>query len=518
VLNVTVTQPTAAGQLTVYPDDTAIPAIPSVNFSAVQTVSELVLAPVGLDGAVDLHNASSGTVQLVADVSGYFSGPSVGTAAHAVVNDGNGTCAILATSGVDCWGPNPFGDNGDGTNTPSYAPVPVKGVDGVGLLGNVSSLATDGTGYCAVLTTGGVDCWGEGTEGELGDGSFGGSSVPVAVKGLGGTGTLQHVVALDSFDAYYDDDAYCALSSSGHVDCWGWGPYGQLGNGVYYTTGSEGSDVPVAVEGVAGSGTLGGVASIRAEGENGNTNFCAALTTGHAVCWGQGLAGQLGNGAQANSDVPVTVVGVGGSGALTGVSSLAASPATPATFCAVLSSGGADCWGSLSSYSPTTGYVDSDVPVPVLGAGGTGTLTGVAHLVTVGTDNSFCALLVDGAVTCWLTGEFPADVPGVGGTGTLTGVVSLASSNFYPCAVLSSSGVVCWSEANGTTPPVAVEGLNGVGTLSGVASLNGDIMFAANILCAVLATGGVACWGSNGYLGNGSTSLSSPWPVGVAFS
>jgi len=76
VLNVTVTAPTAAGHITVYADGTARPAATNVSFAAAQTVPNLVVSRVGTNGKVSLANVSGGTVQLVADVSGYYlSGP-----------------------------------------------------------------------------------------------------------------------------------------------------------------------------------------------------------------------------------------------------------------------------------------------------------------------------------------------------------------------------------------------------------------------------------------------------------
>jgi len=72
VVNVTVTGPASPGYVTVYADGTALPATSSLNFVAGQTVPNLVVAPVGADGKVDLYNNSGGTVQLIADVSGYY--------------------------------------------------------------------------------------------------------------------------------------------------------------------------------------------------------------------------------------------------------------------------------------------------------------------------------------------------------------------------------------------------------------------------------------------------------------
>jgi hypothetical protein len=72
VLNVTVTQPQKPGDISVYPDTAGGPPNASnLYFSANETISNLVI--VRLAGSkVDLYNASAGTVQLVADVSGYF--------------------------------------------------------------------------------------------------------------------------------------------------------------------------------------------------------------------------------------------------------------------------------------------------------------------------------------------------------------------------------------------------------------------------------------------------------------
>jgi hypothetical protein len=69
---VTVTQPSAAGFLTVYPDGVGRPGTSSLNFTARETVPNLVIVPVGPDGDVDFYNGSAGSVQVVADVSGWL--------------------------------------------------------------------------------------------------------------------------------------------------------------------------------------------------------------------------------------------------------------------------------------------------------------------------------------------------------------------------------------------------------------------------------------------------------------
>ena len=122
------------------------------------------------------------------------------------------------------------------------------------------SIVSNGSSYCALRTSGGVDCWGYGRYGQLGNGQFYISAKPVAVVSTSGSGTLSGVASLTGEgNGNGSGSSYCALLTSGGVDCWGWGPYGELGNGKFYTSGNSGSAIPVAVVSTSGSGTLSGV-------------------------------------------------------------------------------------------------------------------------------------------------------------------------------------------------------------------------------------------------------------------
>ena len=68
-LNLTVTDPADAGFVTVYPCATR-PFVSSINFTAAQTVSNAVIAPVAADGTVCFE--SSTPTHLVVDVSGWY--------------------------------------------------------------------------------------------------------------------------------------------------------------------------------------------------------------------------------------------------------------------------------------------------------------------------------------------------------------------------------------------------------------------------------------------------------------
>jgi Domain of unknown function (DUF1906) len=70
VLNVTVTNPSAGSFLTVFPDGGAVPSSSNLNFTAGQTIPNLVTVPV-IDGAVDFYN-HTGTVDVIADLFGYY--------------------------------------------------------------------------------------------------------------------------------------------------------------------------------------------------------------------------------------------------------------------------------------------------------------------------------------------------------------------------------------------------------------------------------------------------------------
>jgi hypothetical protein len=77
VLNVTATDTTAASYVTVYPDGGTRPLASNLNFTAGETIPNLVVVPVGADGKVDFYNFA-GSTDLVADLSGYYTAAGAG--------------------------------------------------------------------------------------------------------------------------------------------------------------------------------------------------------------------------------------------------------------------------------------------------------------------------------------------------------------------------------------------------------------------------------------------------------
>lgn len=192
------------------------------------------------------------------------------------------TCALLKNGGVQCWGDNKNGQLGDGTKEPKSSLVAV-----VGLAEAASAIAASADHTCALLASGAVQCWGDGLLGQLGDGGNLVQTKPVFVVGL-----AKDVAALACGTGHC-----CALYASGGLGCWGDNGHGQLGDGTFS---SKNIAVPVL-------GLPAAAVAIAAGG--GHT--CAALSKGGLACWGSNAKGQLGDGAPWQVK-PVFVLGFGG--------------------------------------------------------------------------------------------------------------------------------------------------------------------------------------------------------------
>jgi N-acetylmuramoyl-L-alanine amidase len=77
VMNVTAVSPTVTGHVIVYPDGTTRPNTSSLNFPAGRTIANLVVVPV-VNGKADFYN-SAGSVNLLADVTGYYTSSDSGS-------------------------------------------------------------------------------------------------------------------------------------------------------------------------------------------------------------------------------------------------------------------------------------------------------------------------------------------------------------------------------------------------------------------------------------------------------
>jgi alpha-tubulin suppressor-like RCC1 family protein len=76
---------------------------------------------------------------------------------------------------------------------------------------------------CALRSDGSIQCWGNDSSGELGDGMSGVAMSPVV--------TAIRVPPATAIAA--GEDYTCAIVASGKVFCWGYGRQGQLGDGMF---------------------------------------------------------------------------------------------------------------------------------------------------------------------------------------------------------------------------------------------------------------------------------------------
>lgn len=75
MLNVTAIDPGTGGYLTVYPDGQPRPVASNLNFSAGQTVSNLVAVVTGKYAGINIYNGSGAPTNLAVDIQGYFLEP-----------------------------------------------------------------------------------------------------------------------------------------------------------------------------------------------------------------------------------------------------------------------------------------------------------------------------------------------------------------------------------------------------------------------------------------------------------
>jgi alpha-tubulin suppressor-like RCC1 family protein len=175
----------------------------------------------GFNNIGQLGDGSTTDRRAPVDVPGLTSGVA------AITAGGASTCALTMAGGVKCWGANYSGELGDGSFSPRWLPVDV-----VGLTSGVAKIATGGSHTCAIMTSGGAKCWGQNTNGELGDGTSGNyRTTPVDVTGL-----TAGVVAIAPGFVHT-----CALMTSGGVKCWGYD----------YSSGGAGSTPPLDVTGLS---------------------------------------------------------------------------------------------------------------------------------------------------------------------------------------------------------------------------------------------------------------------------
>jgi alpha-tubulin suppressor-like RCC1 family protein len=271
------------------------------------------------------------------------------------------SCALMRAGDVQCWGQNGYGQLGDGTTTDTTSPIHVHG-----LPEPVLQLTAGYAHTCALMSGGGVMCWGQNTYGQLGDGTNLDSSTPVAASGLEG-----EILTIKAGWSYT-----CVIDDHGKLTCWGLGPFDPengglqisfdtptrlewlgstfqaLATGVYHLClvrqdssiecrGSIFSPEDPSSSSTFDTSSLTGKVRQIAAGADFN---CVLTAEGGVKCWGDNYFGQLGDSTFLSNN-PVDAMGL-----TEGVEAIGSGEYIA---CALMSDGGVKCWGDTSF--PMTG-------------------------------------------------------------------------------------------------------------------------------------------------------------------
>lgn len=243
----------------------------------------------GYNDSGQLGNGGTTTAALATpvDTTGVLAGKTI----LAVAMGGKHSLALCSDGTLAAWGANNNGQLGH-NSTAASSPVPVRVVQTGVLAGkNVIAIAAGNDHNLALCSDGTVAAWGNTNHGKLGDGAATDRRFPVAVN-TSGVLAGKRVVRIAA-----GHNHSLALCSDGTVVAWGRNDSGQLGNGQTLE-----ARVPLTIQ---QSGVLAGKQVIALGG--GEFFSLALCSDGTLASWGSNNSGQLGNGGNLRSTVPVLV-------------------------------------------------------------------------------------------------------------------------------------------------------------------------------------------------------------------
>lgn len=356
-----------------------------------------------------------------------------------IVTAGSHACALSVSGNYYCFGDGTEGGLGQGVSSSSLTPVAVS--TGGFLSGlTIKSLSSSGAHSCVIASDNNAYCWGRNNSGQLGDNSITNRNYPVAVVSNGALNGL----TIKSIAAGYDHT--CVIASDNNAYCWGRGNEGQLGRG----SGAE-SRVPVAVN---KSGLLNGL-TIKSIATGGN-HSCVIASDDNAYCWGANTLGQLGVNNIVNQMNPQPVYKAGALGSQTIASIYAGGNFN----CALTIQDNYYCWGENSSGQIGDGTSGTNRIVPT-GFIMNGALNGLTiKSMSLGSSH-VCVLASDNNAYCWgynFYGQIGKNTSGVGSdstsptavirTGQLNGltVKKIYAGAQQSCVLASNDKLYCWGQ------------------------------------------------------------------------
>lgn len=217
-----------------------------------------------------------------------------------------------------CWGDNSDGQLGDGTEMDSATPVLVDT--------NIefTDVQASTRHACGLSKEGKVYCWGHNEFRQFGDGSTSSSNTPVLSA---------NNEAFDKIEINYFGGCGMRANTS-KLRCWGSNPYGEVGDGS-----TSGRSTPVNIVGNHDYVDFWA----------GRWHNCGKRTDNKTYCWGYNSRGQLGDGStsnrnsprEVNTDIKIQQMGLGVSHT-----------------CAISTNKSLYCWGNEEYFTPnSTGSV-----------------------------------------------------------------------------------------------------------------------------------------------------------------
>jgi alpha-tubulin suppressor-like RCC1 family protein len=293
-------------------------------------------------------------------------------------------CGLLSDGTVWCWGDDSYGQLGNGAPTAATYATPQQ----VELGTTAVQIACGAFFTCAVMSDGTIQCWGDNTYGEMGNGEASTvDAVPQTVQTAAGV-PLTDVTSIAVGGTSYHA---CALQGGTSIYCWGYAFAAAVGpNYTPSTYPNQTYAVPV------GSLAGGKVAKSLAIGA---LQSCAVAADGTGQCWGYDYRGDLGD----NNSNPSVYWAFATPQVVYQLTNATAMAAGYETGCALRADSTVECWGDDADYGggavgngATTGNVMA--PTPVL----TSSTTGLSGAVAVsGGFFTNCALGADGNAHCW---------------------------------------------------------------------------------------------------------------------
>ena len=443
----------------------------------------------------------------------------------------NHNMVLTSDGAVYTWGWNYHGQLGNNTKTNSNTIVAVQTIS-TPIAGKKIVKIAAGQGHSLALTDDGmVYAWGRNDTGQLGNNATTDAMLPVAVTVTGTPMSNKTIVEIASGARHS-----LAIDSSGKVYAWGHNGSGQLGNNS-----TVNALTPVAVQApadkniiqVSGSGWLGASSS-------------ALASDGTVYSWGRDFDGQLGDGTNNDSYVPVitTINLVDTPSTPTHVMAKPGDTTAIISWQAPIVSGGQNITGYVLQYQAVG--ASSWTTINVAAAATSHTITGLtndqtyrirlAAKITAGTGDFSNVVLVTPHAKPTITNVSPAIGPVAGGQNvTLTGtnfilkskkIMQTVNGNGYSLALSADGTVYTWGRneygqlGNGVTAtnspvPVAVKTAGTPMEGKTIVQISAKVWYAL----ALASDGTVYSWGFNswGQLGNGTsgTANNASAPVAV---